>query len=68
MCWEDYLLAMRILLLAIISLALASCANTSTAERKAVPPKDSEDSNIPWNDPGQGGQSGGPLGGMLERR
>lgn len=59
---------MKFLLLAIASISLASCSNTRTAERKPVPPKGSDDSNIPWNDPGQGVQTGGALGGLLEGR
>ncbi len=62
---------MRLFLLALIAIAssaFASCAATKVAERKGIPPLGSEASNIPWNDPGQGTQGGGALGGLLEGR
>jgi len=58
---------MRLFLLALTSLAFASCANPSTAERRPVPPKGSDETSIPWNAPNQG-EGAGMLGGLLEGR
>lgn len=58
---------MRPLLLSFATLALASCANSSTVERKPVPPQGSDESSIPWNRPGQG-EGAGMLGAMMEGR
>jgi len=56
------------LLLSFLSLALFSCASNNVAEeRKAVPPPGSDDSNMPWNVPGEG-SSQGAFQGMNEGR
>ncbi|MFT6862904.1 MAG: hypothetical protein ACJAVK_001465 [Akkermansiaceae bacterium] len=60
---------MKFFVLALASIALASCASTKTAERRPVPPPGTgEDGSIPWNDPSQGVAPGGALGGMMEGR
>jgi ABC-type oligopeptide transport system substrate-binding subunit len=58
---------MRFILLTLASLALASCVNNTTAERRPVPPQGSDESSIPWNAPRQG-EGAGMLGGLLEGR
>lgn len=58
---------MRFLLLTLTSLALASCADLTTAEHKPVPPSGSDPNYQPWNIPQQG-EGGGQLGGLLEGR
>ncbi|MEJ6578791.1 MAG: hypothetical protein QNL68_03240 [Akkermansiaceae bacterium] len=58
---------MRLFLLALTSLAFASCVNNATAERRVVHPKGSDESSIPWNAPSQG-EGAGMLGGLLEGR
>lgn len=60
---------MKLLLLALSSLALASCGNNNPQARTPVPPKGSDDAGyMPWNDPGQGARPGGPLADMMEGR
>ena len=50
-------------------LGFVSCADKNAqTERRPVPPKGSDESAIPWNDPGQGGTPGGQLGQMLDQR
>ncbi|MFT6380060.1 MAG: hypothetical protein ACJA16_005063 [Akkermansiaceae bacterium] len=59
---------MRLFLLTLVSLALASCVNTQTAERKAVPPPGTgAEGSLPWNIP-QKGEGAGGMGGLLEGR
>ena len=53
--------------LSFLSLALFSCASNKVDERKAVPPPGSDDSNMPWNVPGEG-SSQGAFQGMNEGR
>ena len=60
---------MRLFLLSLVALALTSCGSNQTAQRKPVPPPGSDEhGSIPWNDPSQGPNPGGMLGGMMERR
>jgi ABC-type oligopeptide transport system substrate-binding subunit len=59
---------MRFLLILTASLTFASCGGTSTASgRQPLPPKGSDESNIPWNTP-SGPEGAGMLGGLLEGR
>ncbi|YCM45935.1 hypothetical protein V2O64_07895 [Verrucomicrobiaceae bacterium 227] len=58
---------MRLFLLALTSLAFASCSQNSAEVRRPVPPKGSDESSIPWNAPRQG-EGAGMLGGLLEGR
>ena len=60
---------MKLLVLALASIALASCSNTKTAERQGVPPSGTDEhGSIPWNDPSQGVAPGGAMGQMMEGR
>ncbi|MGD1978601.1 MAG: hypothetical protein PVJ98_04350 [Akkermansiaceae bacterium] len=59
---------MKLLTGVLFSLVLVSCGGTKLAERKPVPPKGSDESSIPWNDPSQGPRPGGPMADMMEGR
>ena len=60
---------MRSSLLALLSLVISSCASTKVAERRPVPPKGSDESSKPWNDPSLSPNAGGGmLGGLMEGR
>lgn len=59
---------MKLYVLALASIALASCSSTKVTERRPVPPPGTDQGSIPWNDPSQGPNPGGALGGMMEGR
>lgn len=58
---------MKLLLLALTSLAFLSCADSLATARKPVPAQGSDVGSIPWNRPAAG-EGAGALGGLLEGR
>jgi len=60
---------MKLFVLALASIALASCSSTKTVEHRPVPPSGTDEhGSIPWNDPSQGIAPGGAMGQMMEGR